>query len=152
MCLLSQSKAVQKHTNINNYFLQEGHVMSKINSLNTTLLNNVEFCFVDCVVTHYGLWYISSIEKPEWNFLSKLGDVTTFMNFVRNSIGKELQKRFGDNFEEALRKMPLEESFDICTQIADKSLLTLSDMHTACELASRIIGDGPVFIAPGLFD
>lgn len=126
--------------------------MSKINLLNTTIMNNVDFYFVDYIVTHYGIWYMSSIQKPEWNFLSKLGDINTFMKFVSNSIGKDLQQRFGDNFKETLRKMPLEEALDICTQIADQSLLTLSDMHTACKLASSIIGDGPVFIAPGLFD
>ena len=126
--------------------------MSKTNLLNSIIMGNVDDCFLDYITACYGVWYADSIQTPEWNFLSKLGNVENFINFVWNSICKELHQRFGDNFEETQKKMTVEEAFDICTQIADNSLLKLSNMSDIRKFILAIAGDAQVFVTPGLLD
>lgn len=126
--------------------------MSKKNLLSANIMNNVDALFVDGIVAHYALWYATNVQTPEWEFLSKIGDLYAFINFVTNSINKGLYQRFGDKFKEELRKMPMEEAFEVCTQLVDQSLLKLSNVSAIGEFLSKLTGGGPVFVAPGLLD
>lgn len=125
--------------------------MPKTKLLNSEIMDHVDDCFVDSILAHYAVWYTNNVQKPQWEFLSNLGNIQTFINFVANSIGKELHQRYGDNFKEELRKMPMEEAFDICTKIADNSILLLSHMHTLSQILPGFEKVDTVAFDPKLF-